>query len=121
MTPEIEQELYEKYPDLFAFRTEPYSPMAFGIECGSGWAGIIRGLCRILDGRESNVRFTQIKEKWGTLRIYAQHGDDGFVDGAIRMAEEASAHICEVCGRPGEVRRGGWISTLCDECHGRRG
>lgn len=34
---------------------------------------------------------------------------------AIREAEERSAHVCEECGQPGELRtERRWIRTLCD-------
>ncbi len=36
--------------------------------------------------------------------------------GAIRMAEYMASHTCEVCGRHGKRRSGGWIHTLCDGC-----
>lgn len=58
----------------------------------------------------------QIKEKFGGLRFY--------VDGAnldqekyIDFAESLSVRVCEVCGKPGRRRQGGWIKTLCDEHH----
>ena len=34
----------------------------------------------------------------------------------IEEAETKSATICEDCGKPGKLRSGGWIRTLCDEC-----
>jgi len=34
----------------------------------------------------------------------------------IEQAERDSYKICEICGRPGEARGGGWIKTLCDKC-----
>ena len=58
---------------------------------------------------------TQVKEKFGTLRFYYNGGDD-YIDGAVSMAEAMSAVTCETCAEPGEVRPGGWIKTLCDEC-----
>jgi hypothetical protein len=58
---------------------------------------------------------TQVKEKWGTLRIYIAGGND-FTDGMIFALEQASAKICEDCGRPGTQTDQGWIRTLCEEC-----
>jgi hypothetical protein len=57
---------------------------------------------------------TQVKEKFGALRFYYSGGDD-FVDGVITFAENMSAVTCEMCGKPGKMRYGGWIQTLCDE------
>lgn len=56
----------------------------------------------------------QVKEKFGGLRFYT-NGTDDVVRGMISMAETMSFRTCEVCGNPGKVRHGGWITTLCDE------
>lgn len=117
---EIEQSLYAQYPRLFRHRESKGSPMCFGCECGEGWLEIIKAVCRLIDGRDSDPAFTQIKEKWGTLRIYHDSADDPFVDGVIRMAEEMSSHTCERCGHPGRGRGGGWLVTLCDSCDAKR-
>lgn len=84
--------------------------------------------------------FMQIKEKYGTLRVYLGSPvfDDEFtknmerypktmrevmdrwqreVDGAIQLAEDLSSITCEDCGKPGELcQRGIWVSTMCPEC-----
>lgn len=57
-------------------------------------------------------RFVQIKEKFGTLRMYYDGGDE--VTAAVTsFAEMMSAYTCEVCGCKGEVTRVGWHRTLC--------
>ena len=61
----------------------------------------------------------QVKEKFGTLRIYVD-GSNDFLDGMVNAMELASGYICEDCGRPGTRRSGGWILTQCDECHGKK-
>lgn len=61
------------------------------------------------------VKFDQVKEKYGGLRIYFTGGDD-YVDGVIGMAEEYSYKVCEICGNAGKPNKGGWITTLCDSC-----
>lgn len=63
----------------------------------------------------TQITFTQIKEKYGTLRVYHNGGDE-FCQGVIDMAESMSSVTCEDCGVPGKVRDGGWIRTLCDDC-----
>ena len=85
-------------------------------EVGDGWTGIVESMCAAISRRSSTVRFDQIKEKWGTLRVYYSGGDD-YVAGVVRMAEEVSATVCESCGAAGEPRKGGWIKTLCDDCN----
>lgn len=59
-------------------------------------------------------RFLQIKEKFGTLRVYLDHADDRIM-ALMDMAERLSEVTCEQCGEPGELRTGGWLKTLCDE------
>lgn len=62
-----------------------------------------------------SVKFDQVKEKYGGLRIYFTGGDD-YVEGIISMAEEYSYKVCEVCGNSGKPNKGGWITTLCESC-----
>jgi hypothetical protein len=64
------------------------------------------------------VKFDQVKEKYGGLRIYYSGGDD-YVRGVVSMAEEYSYKVCEVCGNTGRPNKGGWISTLCDNCRNK--
>lgn len=56
---------------------------------------------------------TQVKEKFGTLRLYYEGGDE-YIKGVVSFAENSSAHTCEECGMPGKPRHGGWVRTLCD-------
>lgn len=134
MKSELENKLFNDYSMLFDNRhkSPAESCMAFGIECGDGWYELIRSICSIISNRETNVkarlkyegkdenqcisvRFDQIKEKFGGLRVYYSGGDD-YIRGAISMAEEMSYKICEICGNKGFPNKKGWISTLCDSC-----
>ena len=120
MSPELEEQLYTDFPALFANRGQKGSCMAYGCEHGDGWHGIIRSACRVISLREANsgrsdFRFSQVKEKWGILRIYHSGGDE-FCAGVIAMAEAVSSVTCERCGKPGKSTGGGWISTLCEGC-----
>lgn len=64
-------------------------------------------------------KFEQIKEKFGSLRIYYSGGDDE-IQGYIDMAEFTSAMVCEECGKfdttVGRTTKG-WIQSLCEDCH----
>lgn len=67
----------------------------------------------------------QVKEKFGTLRFYWT--GNGLSDrasykiyGAVSLAEWMSSVTCEECGRPGTLRRGGWLVTMCEECYSRK-
>lgn len=133
--------LYEKYPDIFQNRlkTPMQSCMSFGVECNLGWYEIISSVCWMIKQHEENkewtrkylekndperlasspeyfpVKFDQVKEKYGGLRLYFSGGDD-YVEGLVSMAEAFSYKVCEVCGNKGEPNKGGWIVTLCESC-----
>lgn len=125
MSPELDAKLCGDYPLIFANRTaDPGSTlMCWGFDHGDGWYLLIDRLCRHIQhhidsaarqGRTvPQVVAVQVKEKFGTLRFYADGGDE-FTRSAIWFAEALSGDICEVCGDPGERRNTGWIRTLCD-------
>lgn len=60
-------------------------------------------------------RASQVKEKFGTLRFYMTSELPGMHE-HIREAERQSAETCELCGAPGKVIDGGWITTRCEGC-----
>lgn len=132
MDHKLQKNFYEKYPELFSNKdkTPMESCMVWGIECGDGWYNILDSLCYMIKQHEENiqdrknhypdekveyfpVKFDQVKEKYGGLRVYFSGGDD-YVEGLVSMAESISYKTCEVCGSPGKPNDGGWISTLCD-------
>lgn len=141
MSPELEQKLYEKYPELFSNKDQGIksSCMAWGCDVRDGWHEIINKVCWMIKQHEDNkkwrkdylekndperlasepeyfpVKFDQVKEKYGGLRIYFSGGDD-YVEGLVSMAEAISYNICEVCGNKGTPNKGGWITTLCEKC-----
>jgi rubrerythrin len=120
MSPELEQKLYEAFPDLFAERHLPMtqSCMYWGIETGDGWYQIIYDLCTKI--KEEDVHFTQIKEKFGLARVYVDNWTDE-VSKAINEAEDQSAITCEYCGTQENVsQEGSWIKTLCPFCRGKK-
>ena len=144
MTEKTWDTLYEKYPDLFANIDNKHSCMAFGIECNIGWYELLSSVCwkifqyerniadrikiRNDNGKENDqsdldyapIKFDQIKEKFGGLRIY-HSGGDYYIDGLISMAGEMSYKTCERCGCPGTPNKQGWVMTLCDNCRGKNG
>lgn len=91
----------------------------FGIEVGDGWKPIVEPLIKKCLELGGNV--DQVKEKFGGLRFYYTPGtsyDDPQweeFDKEVKAAEEKCDETCEVCGKPGYARGGGWIKTLCDE------
>jgi hypothetical protein len=123
MTPELEAKLVERFPTLFIGRTYPLteSLMGFGCECGDGWHTIIEDACEKIakhceDRGLNDFAFMQIKEKFGSLRMYANI-EDGYIGEVIDTAESKSGETCERCGDAGTQNSSGyWISTLCERC-----
>jgi len=144
MDQELQNTLLEKYPRLFSnmSKSSMESCMYWGIECNNGWYELLSSICWRIFQHEQNiseriavrnkfgtqndqsdldyipVKFDQIKEKFGGLRIYFSGGDD-YVEGIIDMAEEYSYKVCEVCGNSGKPNKGGWITTLCNNCRNK--
>ncbi len=106
---------------------------AFGLDIGDGWYQLIRDMCGEIaaayeaEGAAVDLVVDQVKEKYGTLRFY--YGFDRQPDGSgpssalhekvariVDDYEEKSAQICELCGKPGSLRKDlDWMLTLCDE------
>jgi len=58
---------------------------------------------------------SQIKEKFGTLRVYMTY-ETNEIERFISEAENLSSKTCEECGSIGVLRNDTWIRTLCDKC-----
>lgn len=111
-------------PDqMWSLRVRKRWPMRLMCEmsCGPGWHDLVVAVNELIDQEaEPEFRFTQIKEKFGQLRMY-WHGADpsGRIDQLIEAAEELSASMCETCGANASMRqtRGpyGYVHAACDE------
>jgi hypothetical protein len=91
------------------------------IECQDGWLPLISKLCSRLkskiwsmQGDYSDFAFTQVKEKFGELRVYTNYYVEDLAD-IIDEYVEKSRTICEVCGQPGTMRKdNGWFMVRCE-------
>jgi hypothetical protein len=97
---ELQEQLFEAYPKIFARRHMPavYSAMCYGIQCPDSWYDIIDTLCaRIRSYADQNglvVEANQIKTKFGGLRFYVTYSDP-YIKGLLSMAEMMSLKIKE--------------------------
>lgn len=150
-----QKHLYAKYPAIFRNKDKSMqeSCMYWGVECGDGWYHILDHMCAALESLYSTgfyigdeyievqppqVVMDQVKEKFGTLRVYhhlefsdsfreqakvypdarrIMESYSDYVDGIIHMAEIVSSRTCEDTGKPGEMHvsggtRLGWYRTL---------
>ena len=140
MKKELDEQLVREFPLLYADRHADVrsTAMCWGFDCDDGWFQIVYDLSAKLEkiiadhydmlrGKFPNLEISQyddqigpaicasqVKEKYGTLRFYMTGYLDA-MDKPIAEAEARSAKTCEECGKPGELRYGGWIKCLCDE------
>jgi len=85
-----------------------------------GWYPLIKELIDDLIKLGWNKQVCQVKEKFGGLRFYINEGSDEIYK-RITQAENDSYKICEITGKPGELRNDiGWYTTLCDEEYEKR-
>lgn len=135
MTKEKEEQLKSEHPHLFRYLKDRQKnlPIARGIECYDGWYDVIHAACitikMAIQGNEE-PHFTQVKEKFGALRIYADtsglnESQRQAVWAALEMAEQFSTKVCEVCGSTTNVVMGSssqsmWIKAMCNKCRENR-
>lgn len=67
------------------------------------------------DGILKTFRFQQIKEKYGTLRLY-NNGEGENTGNVIRYYENLSMCYCIICGKPARYCTQGWIEYVCEDC-----
>lgn len=108
MKQELEDKFFKEFPGWFDY-------CQFGFECGSGWFDLLWNMCVELRKLGFDTGFAQIKEKYGTLRAYANGATDEQWK-VIEKAEEDSETVCESCGQPSKLRGTGWIYNRCDKC-----
>lgn len=117
MNEEHVNKLKNDFPRLFTER--------FGFNCGDGWFKLLYRLAQNIDPEidklpkdvQDSVCFSEIKEKFGTLRIYINGPQDGMdrIYTLVHYAEYHSAKVCEICGENGIIRKDIlWVRTLCD-------
>lgn len=114
--------------------------MTFGIDHGSGWNGIIERLLQKIEAHlavaitakytagfrdpdpdypDYGFQIDQIKEKFGTLRVYVSGADDQIFQWIDKAVQE-STHTCETCGAGDALKYchtgGYWLYTRCPQC-----
>lgn len=96
------------------------------IEAGPGWYDLLNATFSLIEEKCPGAEWSssQIKEKFGGLRLYWVGDLPSAGDLVVDAAEVLSEHICEECGAPGGLDSDGgfgWLQTLCDvHAEGRR-
>jgi hypothetical protein len=122
--------LKRRFPDLLALMSDV--PTGRGMDPSiarddllfeRGWLPLVVELLGKLTtltplSKRSLYRVSQIKEKWGTLRLHMHNDSTVRMGSAIRAARKRSARICELCGSRGRTLAGlgdfgGLVQTVC--------
>ena len=137
----------ERYPILFKQKDLPMTEtcMCWGIECPPGWYDVVKDVCDKIETINNTVgkqfkfeiQATQVKEKFGTLRIYLaaysldienmsdedhniMYTLEEICEDVVARAECQTENICKICGKPiyegNRVVSKGWIGFYCKEC-----
>ncbi|WP_460091701.1 MbcA/ParS/Xre antitoxin family protein [Pseudomonas sp. S2_E02] len=114
----IERLLAVQYRSLL-FPKDFCGEAIFGFECNDGWGDLIQATLWLVQQRARmsplDVKVTQVKEKFGQLRIYHRGGDES-IGAAFDIAELVSGCVCEICGIQGEVISvDGWLQARCSQ------
>ncbi len=116
--------LIERFPRLFR-GAQP----AVRSHVSVGWTAIVETLfggidAMLSDEEAERFRVEQVKEKFGTLRVYVSfdpidaagvNPQPAAMRSLVDAAVAASEVTCYVCGAPGEMRKlGAWLTVRCD-------
>lgn len=117
----IPEDCLKKYTIIQPDPTLRNNLMVFGFEIGEGWMSLVIELLdkiqHLVDNNPeySGLQVIQVKEKYGSLRVYLNYYYKEIED-IIDEYEEKSCYICEECGEKGEIRNiNNWYTALCDK------
>lgn len=141
MKVELQTKLFERYPLTLRKPCEGGEeednpganrpgPLDFwGIECGDGWFELLDRLLADFEKHNQKLRkqgktkgqwprVLQIKEKFGSLRVYIApyQAVTPKLHEAMVAAEQASNTTCEMCGGEGEFHKDGYLRVICVPC-----
>lgn len=119
--------LIRQYPQFFSVNKPGDTLIGGDFNTYEGWNGILAVMLWRLAQLPlpESFRLSQIKEKFGRLRVYHNRevGEAGQqVERIIASAEKVSGTICEYCGAPSAKMDDSktWLKTLCPECKAER-
>lgn len=91
-------------------------------EVPDGWMRLFLLYCKAIrpilvsNNYLNQFRFSQVKEKYGTLRLY-NFGYCGGMEDIEFLYTGYSEFVCQRCGKPAKYSTIGWIEQLCAECY----
>ena len=116
----LTRQLVARHPKLLAMPQDSVIAER-GIECCDGWYAIIDEMLTGIEQHyqtigSSPLAITQIKEKFGLLRVYTSHSDES-IRAILDAAEQRSAMCCERCGREGKLVASPFRQVTCEDCY----
>ena len=84
-------------------------------QVGKGWETLVRQVYAARESLGASVRFVNVKEKLGGLRMYT---DDYHkqLEEVIKEVGYKSLETCDQCGQSGKLlNKEGWYLTRCEE------
>lgn len=80
---------------------------------------ICEDIVRCMGDMVKDYRFCDIKEKWGSLRIY-DNGATGELHDQFHKYEYLTENTCITCGKIGvPMTNTGWMMPLCEDCYNK--
>jgi len=114
MKEDLVKRLKNKYPEILE--------KSYGFSFEDGWYNLVDVACHLIQSRlkiiskQNEFKFTQLKEKFGGLRMYKEGYCDDYIDGVLNIVESLSFRTCEITGSVGfRCYNGGYLRTLCPE------
>jgi predicted unusual protein kinase regulating ubiquinone biosynthesis (AarF/ABC1/UbiB family) len=93
MKQKLQDKIFKDFPKLFAQKDldKTKTCMCWGIETPDRWYDVIYKLCETIQNHINwnnlkQIEFTQVKEKFGSLRVY-YNDKNQWIDGAIALAD----------------------------------
>lgn len=108
----------EEFSDVLSFFDDRFERY---INVGMGWSDLVRQCHNKLKTIDPDYKVMQIKEKFGGLRYYFSASNPAMTSkmhDLISEIERKSYLVCELCGKPGNLRRrtfSRWLKTLCSD------
>lgn len=131
MSQEEVKQLIERYPYLTPRNVwtdkipEDYDyTYIIGDELPQGWKKLFLQMCEdirqpLIDSNYiNNFRFTQVKEKYNTMRCYVTNAPKDIFQILFKY-EVMAKFICTQCGQPATQEIQGYVISLCDECYNK--
>jgi hypothetical protein len=110
------QKIFKELTELKQRFPEQFSMLLYTPSVPAGWYPLMEAVCEEIHKTGEDIKFTQIKEKFGSLRMYTTLYESSGLQSIFEAAEELSSSMCVMCGKDAElVVLNNWMTPLCKE------